>query len=365
MMRILMPSIVDPAAGSGGAWTTTRGIVNLLRESPFDAEIVCIPPADLSWTAHRVRRYSALAQSLVSGLPGKFQFQRSGRMLASVKRHLRDREFDLIFLNGSDLLWMLPHLPRAAAKLLFAHNIEHLLYADQINVQYPKPSLQKALLLKDQARLLEHELAGLRSVGNVLFLSTDDDRYARRECPELTTITIPPLMNGMAALRSGSLKAASGIEIGMLANFEWWPARQGVSWFLREVFPHLHSGVRLHLFGKRSQDVAAKHARVVKHGYVPEIHAVWSTCHFMICPVFAGGGVSVKFVEAVCSGVPVLATPFAARGLEIDSDPAIVLRETAGEWIEFLNSSAALGIAWAFTLAADWRPLSFPQNSDI
>jgi len=32
------------------------------------------------------------------------------------------------------------------------------------------------------------------------------------------------------------------------------------------------------------------------------------------------------------------------RGLPIDSDPAIVLRETAGEWIEFLNSYAARGL---------------------
>jgi hypothetical protein len=152
---------------------------------------------------------------------------------------------------------------------------------------------------------------------------------------------VPPLLNGTPAPRPADLDAASGIEIGMMANFEWWPPQQGVRWFLREVFPHLHSGVRLHLFGKRSQAVATDHSGVVKHGYVPDIDAVWSTCHFMICPVFAGGGISVKLAEAVCRGVPVLATRYSARGLPIDSDPAIVLRETAGEWIEFLNSGAA------------------------
>ena len=180
MMRILMPSIVDPALHLGGAWTCTRAVVNLLRASPFDAEVVSVPPADLSWTAHRARRYIALAQSLVSGLPAKFQFQYSRQMLARVKRLLRDQDFDLILLNGSDLLWMLPHLPPGPARMLFAHNIEHFLYADQINVRYPHPSLQKALLLKDCARLRQHELAGLRAVGNVLFLSTEDEAYARQ-----------------------------------------------------------------------------------------------------------------------------------------------------------------------------------------
>jgi hypothetical protein len=341
MMRILMPSIVDPKSHSGGAWTVTGGLMNLLCTSPFDAEVVSVPPAEISWTAHRAKRYVALAQSLVSGLPAKFQFQYSRQMLARVKGLLRDQDFDLLLLNGSDLLWMLPHLPPSPARLLVAHNIEHFLYADQIHFAYPQPSLQKTLLLRDHARLCRHELAGLRAVGNAMFLSTEDEAYVRRECPQVNTIAVPPIFDGTSAARPGDLNTASGIEIGMLANFEWWPAQQGVRWFLQEVFPHVHSKVRLHLFGKRSQDVATGHQRVVKYGYVPELDTVWSTCHLMICPVFAGGGVSIKLVEAVCRGVPVLATRYAKRGLPIDSDPAIILRETSTEWIEFLNSDAA------------------------
>lgn len=341
MMRILMPSIVDPALNLGGAWTSTRAVVNLLRSSPFEAEVVPVPPAPLSWTAHRVRRYFALVQSLVSGRPAKFQFQYSRHMLAAVGQFLHERHFDLILLNGSDLLWMLPHLPPGPARMLFAFNIEHLLYADQIHARYPHPSIKKDLLLKDCARLREQELAGLQAVGNVLFLSTDDEAYAHRECPQLVTITVPPLMSGKRVPRPTRLNTTPGIEIGMLANFEWWPSQQGVRWFLREVLPHLHSGIRLHLFGQGSQDVATHHPRVMKHGYVPELDAVSSTCDFMICPVFGGGGVSVKLAEAVCRGLSVLATRYATRGLPIDPDPAIVLRESASEWIEFLNSSAA------------------------
>ena len=344
MMRILMPSIVDPRSHSGGAWTVTSGLMNLLCTSPFDAEVISVPPVEMSWAAHRARRYVAFAQSLVTGLPAKFQFQYSRQMLDRVKRLLKDQDFDLLLLNGSDLLWMLPHLPANTATLLVAHNIEHLLYADQIHFEYPQQSLQKSLLLRDHARLRHHELAGLCAVGNVMCLSTEDEAYVRRECPQVNTITIPPLFDGTPATPRADLDTASGIEIGMLANFEWWPAQQGVRWFLQEVLPHLHSRVGLHLFGKRSLDIATTDPRVVKHGYVSELDTVWSTCHLMICPVFAGGGVSIKLVEAVCRGVPVLATRYAKRGLPIDSDPAIILRETPTEWIEFLNSDAALEV---------------------
>ncbi|MEO8098949.1 MAG: glycosyltransferase [Acidobacteriota bacterium] len=339
-MRVLMPSIVDPASQLGGAWTSTRGLLELLRGAPFHAEIVAVPPVELSWAAHRTRRYSAMAQSLITGLPGKFQFQYSRAMVAKLKR-LSEEEFDLVLLNGSDLLWMLPYLPKRPAKILFAHNIEHSLYADQIHANYPGGGLQKTLLGWDCSRLRRHELAGFRAVSNVLFLSHQDEAYAGRECPGLVSITVPPLMDGTRAPRPRDVPAAPRLEIGMLANFDWWPSHQGIRWFLDEVLPHLGSAVRLHLFGTRSQHVASNDPRVVKHGYVPDLDVVWSTCHFMICPVIAGGGVSIKLAEAVCRGMPVLATRYATRGLPIEEDPAIVLRETSGEWIEFLESAAA------------------------
>jgi hypothetical protein len=341
MMRVLMPSIVDPALQLGGGWTCTRGLLSLLSRRPFDAEVVPVPPVVSFQMTHSARRYTALARSLVSGLPAKFQFHYSRRMLASVERLLREQRFDLILLNGSDLLWMLPHLPPGPPRILVAHNIEHLLYADQIDIQYPGAGFRKNLLLRDCARLRRHEFAGLRAVGNVLFLSTDDEAYARRECPRLNSITVPPIVGTTAIRRPAEATAASGIEIGMLANFEWWPSQQGVRWFLQEVCPHLRPGVRLHLFGNRSEGIAAEYPRVIKHGFVTDLDTVWSTCHFMICPVFAGGGVSTKLADAIGRGIPVLATPYATRGLPMDADPAIVLRETAAEWIEFLNSNAA------------------------
>jgi glycosyltransferase involved in cell wall biosynthesis len=340
-MRVLMPSIVDPAVQLGGAWTATRGIVNLLQSPPFNAEVISLPRIELSRTAHRARRYVALARSMISGLPSKFQFQYSAEMLARMRSLLRAQDFDLVLLNGSDLLWMLPYLPFGPAKILVAHNIEHILYADQINALYPRPSLAKKLLHMDCDRLREHELTGLRTVGNAIFLSTEDEAYAKSRCSGLNTLTLPPLLGGSAPQRPVDVEDTAEIRIGMLANFEWWPPQQGVQWFLHEVLPHLHSRVRLHLFGRGSEDFAKNHPRVVAHGYLPDLEAVWNTCHFMICPVFAGGGVSIKFVEAICRGIPVLATHFAARGLAIEPDPAIELRDTASEWIDFLNSNAA------------------------
>jgi hypothetical protein len=62
----------------------------------------------------------------------------------------------------------------------------------------------------------------------------------------------------------------------------------------------------------------------------------------MICPILSGGGVKIKFAEALYNGVPVLASSFAARGLSLEPDPSIVLLDRAEYWIRFLRSPAAL-----------------------
>ncbi len=183
-------------------------------------------------------------------------------------------------------------------------------------------------------------MGSLRQAGSAIFLSSADAAFAGAECPELRSITLPPLFEGSPARRRIGRAGADWLEIGMLANFDWWPNREGIQWFLREIFPHLSPEIRLHLFGRHSRRVAPDHPRILRHGFLPALEQVWSACDFMICPIISGGGVCVKFAETVYHRMPVLGTHFSARGLPLDPDPSIVLLDGAGEWIEFLNTDA-------------------------
>jgi hypothetical protein len=69
---------------------------------------------------------------VVTGLPAKIAFSRDRRTLSEVARLLRQQRFDLVVLNGTDLLWLLPHLPGGTKRVLVAHNIEHQLFAEQL-----------------------------------------------------------------------------------------------------------------------------------------------------------------------------------------------------------------------------------------
>jgi glycosyltransferase involved in cell wall biosynthesis len=341
-IRILAPSIVDPVTHHGGAGTTTRTLFRLLERPPLSARITVVPPTRPAEKLHRLRQIVSVGRSLISTLPAKIAFARSRAQLRAVRRRLQEQEFDLVLLNGSDLLWLLPELPDHLPRVLVAHNIEHDLHRTHVD-SLPRPwRLLRAALLRDWKRLRDYEMSAMRRLTDVVFLSARDAERARRECPNINTIVIPPLFDYPPHVPSRT--PGSQLDLGMLANFRWWPNRQGLDWFLTEVFPHIPGTARLHLFGEYSQQVT-RHPRVVGHGFVPRIEDVWARCDLMICPIFYGGGVSVKFAEIVYNGVPVVASPFTARGVPLEPHPGIVLLDGAQAWIDFLRSPAARELA--------------------
>ena len=55
----------------------------------------------------------------------------------------------------------------------------------------------------------------------------------------------------------------------------------------------------------------------------------WARAAVAVVPLLAGGGTRLKVLEAAASGVPVVATPIGAEGLEFAPETEIRLREDA------------------------------------
>ena len=349
MINVLMPSIVNPAVQMGGAWTATRGLLDLLGRTPLRPQIECVAARRYSAVEHRLRQIAAIGRASVSDLPAKIAFSRSRRMSHGVNRLLSSKEFDLVLINGGDLMWLAPQLPEGIPKVLVAHNLEHRLYADQIESRSPRIRWARRFLENDCDRLRDYEFEGFRSLRNVLFLSADDEACVREHCAGLNALTVPPVFGGQAARRRVEGASPGVLKIAFLANFTWWPNREGCRWFLQLVFPHVSERFHLHLFGYGSETVARGHPGVTGHGWVTSLDDVWNACDFVICPTRCGSGVSVKLAETVYYRVPVLATRRAAHGLPLDPDPAIVLLDDAEEWVAFLRSDAVVGFARSAT----------------
>jgi hypothetical protein len=341
--RVLMLSIVNPLVERNGASTVTRGLLKLLGLPPFQAQVECVPVRDEPVRWHRLAQTRSLVRSSLSSLPAKPAFVYSKTFHEKVTRLLSEH-YDLVIVNGADLLWIADYLPPSIPRILIAHNIEHQLFDARVRYLGRMCWPLDELLRAQSKRLKDYELNGMRDTGNVIFLSQDDAGYVQGLCEGLRSAIAPPVFDYEPTIRQPR-KPGPTLQIGLLGNFGWWPNRLGLQWFAHEVLPHVKSPVRLNLFGRPAGRGWRGDSRVLEHGMIDGIRQVWEGCDIMICPAFDTGGVCVKLAEAAYNRMPVLATSHAARGLPIEKDPALVFLDEPGEWVQFLNSTAARELA--------------------
>jgi hypothetical protein len=341
-LRILMPSIVDHATDCNGASTVTRGLVKMLASAPLSAQVESVPVKNPSPRWRQLVRAASFIRAAASSLPAKATYVYSQQFQLRIQERLQQNQFHLVIINGGDLLWLLKYLPPSVPRIVIAHNIEHQLFQSQIRTLRRLPRLLRRFLDHDCRRFEQFEMHGLCQAQNVLFLSHEDAVFVRKNYTELNILVVPPVFD--YSVKDRSRCPGEVLEIGFVANMGWWPNQEGLQWVLKSILPGVTTKMRLHLFGVYSER-APDHPCVVKHGMVGDLDRIWSQCDFVICPVLSGGGISLKFVEAVYNRIPLLATCRAARGLCLDHDPAIVLLDHQEEWVAFLNSPAARALA--------------------
>ncbi len=334
-MRILLPSIVDPRTHRGGAGAATRGLLSLLQRPPLAADVDVVAPS--SPLPHVVRQLIAVTRSSLSSWPSKALFLDTLAFRRAIGHMVATRRYDLVLINGGDLLWMLPLLPRGVPRVLYAHNLERDLFAAQLDGLPAPLSWVRSRLGRDLDKLRACELGGMRACERVLFISAADQAQARTEAGSLRTLHLPPLFDYEPPARARRTQLRETPHLGFLANFTWWPNRAAARWLLQEVLPRVTRDLRLHLFGDGSTSIARSDPRVVAHGFVDDVTEVFASCDVMLCPTVSGAGVNVKFAEALYNGVPVLATPLAARGLPLPTDAGVALADGAEEWARLLG----------------------------
>ena len=126
-MKILVPSIIDPQSFRGGARAATLGLLRVLKSEPLLAEIDLLTANIKSGSmAHRVRRFASIVHSMFSTLPSKAIFHRTREFRTRLLRVLSEKDYDVVLINGSDLIWVLDLVESRIPTVVLAHNLEYV-----------------------------------------------------------------------------------------------------------------------------------------------------------------------------------------------------------------------------------------------
>lgn len=244
-----------------------------------------------------------------------------------VERLLAAERFDLVH---AEQLQALPQAEPAFAQgipvVLRAQNVESDLWAETAR---RGRGVKGWLLRRETAKLAAWEGEAVRRSSSTLAL-TGEDASRLRELAGGGQVTV--VRAAFPSLPSGTGRLAGDPPVVVFGSRGWLPNEESTAWFATEIWPSVRAavpGAMLHLFGT---DLTMKEGDAVTHASPGDSGEVYSPGSILVVPLRIASGVRIKILEAWARGVPVVATPAALAGLEVEDGREALVARDAGEF---------------------------------
>ena len=133
----------------------------------------------------------------------------------------------------------------------------------------------------------------------------------------------------------------------LFVGTRYWPNIVGIRWFYQNVMPKLPDNMVLDVVGRGTEFLCEEFTdpRVVVHGTVDDVYQYYREADIVIAPLFDGGGMKTKTVEAISYGKCIVGTDEGLVGFWDEMDDSIrnkcvFLCNTAQEWIDAISKLA-------------------------
>ena len=133
-------------------------------------------------------------------------------------------------------------------------------------------------------------------------------------------------------------KKNASLSFFHIGAMDWKPNKEGVAWFLKNVWQHTTHFSPLHLAGKGMKLPLKKNESIVEHGFVENAKKFILDHDVMVVPLFKGSGMRIKIIEAMALGKCVISSSLGAEGIAYKKNQSILIADTAQEFITHINT---------------------------
>lgn len=302
----------------------TVGVVamNTRRHWVEPSEIDSVYSSTPFWWAPVDNRITPLGAlwNLISGTP--YHLSRfDSRIFANVlERALSEFDPDIVFFEGLPTTQYIRLVAqRSNAVCVYrAHNIEHVLWERIADAERTVP---KRLYLREQARRLatfEHKLFRDSRLHGIVTITTEDAAFCRRMGFSGRLVVVPFSVDH--EVFTPAIDPTEPPTLFHIGSLSWEPNRQGIEWFLQEIFPRVRDQVPwavFHIAGAMPANVKLPlQEGVFVHGIVPDAAEFMQNQSVLVVPLLSGSGVRCKIIEAMALGKAVVSTSIGAEGID-------------------------------------------------
>lgn len=303
-MKALFLTTINYKKIHGGGTHYTKNMIHLIKGEYQNLEIVVL----------RDQRFDILAF-----LKGLIRFM--DIRLAYYYGHALEIElenFDKIYCDHIEATVKLTSVLKSTC--LIAHNVEFNL---KKIFGFVNPFLKK------------YEIMIAKNVASIICISDADSKYFSTKAKKVNIVH--PFFLEQNKTFKNKLGSNEMLKIGFVGAKKFTPNREGLMWFMNNVYSYLERPFKLSILG-RGWNFKALNVQNIE--YIAEMRDFYDNQDIIIIPLFKGSGMSIKFSEAVYFKKNVLATSLGARGISKKdlNKIGIQTHETAESWIKYLNN---------------------------
>lgn len=283
----------------------------------------------------RIGRKKGLIRSLLAVATGKSATQgyfHSTGLKKLIRKETRRKNFSLAVGYSSSTLPYLLNVP-TPHRIMDLVDVDSAKWRDYAkNATWPKRVLYqreaKTVSILEQDAIIHCDSVFLVSHAEAKLLDF---------CPDKAI----PLGNGVDTdyFAPHENKQAENPSLVFTGTMDYRPNIEGVSWFVKEVWPQLKQqfpDLSFYIVGRnptRQVQLLAQTPGVYVTGSVPDVRPYLAKASIAVCPLQIARGVQNKILEAMAMEKPTIASTPALEGLEVEIPKELLLADSPDQWV--------------------------------
>lgn len=266
----------------------------------------------------------------------------SSQILNKLKKIVQRKKYNIIHADHSAMaplaLWLKENYNIPVGLRL--HNLEWTIWQRYANI-LPKFS-PKRMYIQSQANKLKRNERRILEKVDVAFAITDEDKQRALELSNKSNIVVASAgVNLDEWLVDDSVKRDK-FELILATTYKWRHNVDAVRWFIENVMTRLkrkYPEISLRLLGKNIPEDFHKYEDlgVLLTGYVASVRPYLNKASIYISPLFVGGGIRIKILEALAMELPVIASPVAAEGIAANENDGLFIADRPDDFIASIS----------------------------
>lgn len=292
-------------------------------------------PWQPAWAKPRWLRAVDVAKSL----PVNVEVDRTRAGLQAVRSLCQRRDVDLVVFDFVHSAVLLPRVPPWPT-LCFTHNVEAEIFSR--HATQARGISHRWLWSSQHRKMQRFEGDALRRFDRVIAVSERDAHWFKQAYGLAAVDAIPTGVDlEFFAWREPRTNGEGPPTVVFTGSMDWAANIDGVSFFLREVWPRVLAACPEACFKVVGRDPPASLRSQAQQlsgvsftGFVDDVRPHVQAAHAFAIPLLVGGGTRIKAYEAMAMGCPVVSTAIGTEGLEVEPDTHYLMRDSAAELAE-------------------------------